>query len=118
MQSTQEGFQHIKFDLKNEEVFSRTNRAKLPLISGRSVENRYEQKKPILRDEKKINIIKNIEIGSFTTGNKKNSFPKNEKRSPKNEKEGNEGIGGLLEYTFYVRKKTNKFYDPNNNFIF
>lgn len=36
MLGTQEGFQHIKFDVKNEEVFSRSNRARLPHIPGRS----------------------------------------------------------------------------------
>ena len=45
MQSTQEGFQHIKFDPKNEEIFSRSNRAKLPQIPGRcSLDGKYYER--------------------------------------------------------------------------
>ena len=42
------------------------------------------------------------------------------KKSPRNEKDASNNDNGMnaLEYTFYVRKKTNKFYETKNNFIF
>ena len=114
MQSTMDGFQHIKFDPKNEEIFSRSNRAKLPQIPGRcSLDSKYENRS-LQKDDKRVNIAKNIDIGAIS------SFGgKEEKKSPpkKKEKEQNEGHHGM-EYTFYVRKKTNKFYETKNNFLF
>ena len=137
MQSTQEGFQHIKFDANNEEVFPRTNRAKLPQISGRSsLDNRYERTKiskgnSEAKEEKRVNIAKNVDIGSFSSAAVKNSTMAYEvtRKSPRDKSPGpaiyeaslngglNQMIGGF-DFTFYARKKgSNKFNDTRNNFI-
>ena len=55
--------------------------------------------------------------------NKNVVLSKDDRKSPRHlekEREGNSNDHGMsaLEYTFYVRKKTNKFYETKNNFIF
>ena len=106
MQSTQQGFQHIKFDMKNEELFSRSNRAKLPQISGRlSLDNRLENKST-KKPEQRINIVKNVDIGNYNPQSSSQGVGKKTTSEKPNILENNNGF----QHTFYVRRKTNKMY--------
>jgi hypothetical protein len=74
-------------------VFTRSNRARLPQIAGRSsLDARYEKKNEsrfsdcnnnnanlnvninVKKEEKRINIMKNVEIGTLNNSIAKNSF--------------------------------------------
>ena len=118
-------------------MFPRSNRAKLPQISGRSsLDNRYEKAKGPKgnsqdKAETRINIVKNIEIGSFSSAAVKNSTLayENHRKPVRDKSPGtvmyDNNLGGLnqmaggFDFTFYARKKgqSNKFNDTRNNFI-
>ncbi len=139
-------------------MFTRSNRARLPQIAGRSsLDARYEKKNEsrfsdcnnnntnlnvnVKKEEKRINIMKNVEIGTLNNSIAKNSFVESNhmginnginRRSPRDRAMGeplfeqiamgninlnSNGLNGL-DYTFYVRKKiSTKFYETKNNFI-
>ena len=71
---TQDGFNHIKFDSSNQEIFLRSNRNRLPMIQNKppqgvsvSTDNqhRYHLSKP-KEDKSQIRknfLMKNIELG-------------------------------------------------------
>ena len=73
MRITQDGFNHIKFDSSNQEIFLRSNRNRLPMIQNKqptvsvSTDNqhRYHLSKP-KEDKSQIRknfLMKNIELG-------------------------------------------------------
>lgn len=114
-------------------MFARSNRARLPQIPGRSsLDARYERKNDsrigpeAKKEEKRINIMKNVEIGSLNNSVAKNSFVEGANRkSPRDRPVGEplfensgacNGLNGL-DFTFYVRKKVTKFYETKNNFV-
>lgn len=111
LRTTQDHFTHIKFDSANQELLHHKNRARLPQIStrGASFEVKTARQRLFreLRTPRTHMELKNVEVGVQGVMRRDDSLCDKERKRMSEPHP--------MEYTFYVRRSTQKFQESKFN---